>query len=234
MTRLARKWVFLDMGALGDKVGVIQGHLSRSVHLLIQILSVVACVCKAMGLTVYAYTASPRLTADSRRSTGYIVPGTGDPEGKIPESWHHGTDKQSIHSFLSLGLDLLVICVPLTKQTTHLLGAEEFQLLSDKCTHPFTKPYVTNISRGKVIDQDALAHALTEKRLAFAALDVTDPEPLPKDHPLWDVPNKTISPHVSCMGKQYFPRSLDIVKLNLEKMQRGDPLINAYERGREY
>ena len=58
-----------------------------------------------MGMIIHAYTASPRSTPESRRDSGYRVPRTGDPEGTIPESWHHDLDKESIHSFLSLGLD---------------------------------------------------------------------------------------------------------------------------------
>ena len=185
-------------------------------------------------MTVHAYTASPRPTPESRHDNGFIVPGTGDPDGSIPISWHHGTDKESIHAFLSLGLDHLVVSLPLTPQTTHLLGAEEFALLSKNCTNLHSKPYVTNISRGKVLDQDALIEALKSGVLGGAALDVTYPEPLPKDHPLWEAPNVQISPHISGLGREYIPRSLDIVKLNIERMAKGLPLINAYGRGKGY
>lgn len=185
-------------------------------------------------MTVHAYTASPRLTPESRHDTGYIVPGTGDPDGSIPASWHHGTDQESIHAFLALGLDHLVISLPLTPQTTSLLGAEEFGILSDNCHHHASKPYVTNISRGKVIDQKALVEALKAGVLGGAALDVAEPEPLPRDDPLWDAPNVQISPHISALGVEYFPRSLDILKENLGRLARGEPLINAYRRGKGY
>jgi phosphoglycerate dehydrogenase-like enzyme len=185
-------------------------------------------------MTVYAYTASPRPTPESRHDTGYIVPGTGDPDGSIPASWHHGTDRESIRSFLALGLDHLVISLPLTPQTTGLLAAEEFAILSGNCHHHASKPYVTNISRGKVIDQKALIEALNSGALGGAALDVTDPEPLPEDEPLWDAPNVQISPHVSALGMEYFPRSLDILEVNLGRMARGEPLVNAYYREKGY
>lgn len=185
-------------------------------------------------MTVFAYTASPRPTPESRHDNGYIVPGTGDPDGSIPISWHHGTDKESIRSFLALGLDHLVISLPLTPQTTHLLGPEEFAILSDNCVHRAGKPYLTNISRGKVINQPALIKALESGQLGGAALDVTDPEPLPKDDPLWDAPNVQITPHVSGHGIEYFSRSLDIIKVNLERLGKGEPLINSYRRGRGY
>lgn len=185
-------------------------------------------------MAVHAYTASPRPTPESRHDNGFIVPGTGDPDGTIPVSWHHGTDRESIRSFLSLGLDHLVISLPLTPQTTHLLGPEEFALLSDNSKHGFRKPYVTNISRGKVIDQDALIAALNSGLLSGAALDVTYPEPLPADNPLWGAPNVQISPHVSGQGREYFPRSLSIVKINIERMKKGRPLLNVYRRGNGY
>jgi phosphoglycerate dehydrogenase-like enzyme len=185
-------------------------------------------------MAVHAYTASPRLTPESRRDTGYIIPGTGDKDGSIPVSWHHGTDKASIRSFLSLGLDHLVVCVPLTAQTHHLLGAEEFTVLSSNIPAGHPKPYLTNIARGKVVDQEALIASLRSGELSGAALDVTDPEPLPADHPLWDVPNVRISPHISSLGKEYFPRSLDIAKENMWRLERGEPLVNEYKRTRGY
>ncbi|KAJ5306886.1 hypothetical protein PENANT_c003G06246 [Penicillium antarcticum] len=210
---------------VGKKVGILgYGSIGRQI----------ARVSIALGMTVYAHTASPRTTEESRRDTHYIVPGTGDPDGSIPVSWHHGTDRESIRSFLALGLDHLVISLPLTPETTYLLGPEEFAILSDNCHHHATKPYVTNISRGKVIDQKALIEALKSGVLGGAALDVTDPEPLPKDNPLWDAPNVQISPHMSSLGNEYWPRSIDIAVLNLGRLQRGEPLVNAYNRRRGY
>lgn len=197
-------------------------------------MTIVARVSAALGMTVHAYTASPRPTPESKRDTGYIVPGTGDPDGSIPVSWHHGLDKESIHSFFSLGLDHLIVSIPLTPQSTHLIGAEEFALLGAKSTHPFSRPYVTNISRGKIIDQDALVASLNAGELGGAAVDVTDPEPLPADHPLWDAPNLQISPHVSSLGREYFPRTLDIMRLNLDRLKKGEPLVNEFIRGKGY
>ncbi|KAF2707762.1 hypothetical protein K504DRAFT_503986 [Pleomassaria siparia CBS 279.74] len=71
-------------------------------------------VAKAMGMDVIAYTASPRPTPESRRDDGFIVPGTGDPDGVFPSAWYSGTDKESLHDFLRQGIDLLVLAVPLT------------------------------------------------------------------------------------------------------------------------
>ncbi|KAJ5290919.1 hypothetical protein N7478_000170 [Penicillium angulare] len=215
-------WMQKSFDQVGKKVGILgYGSIGRQI----------ARVSQAMGMTVHAYTASPRPTPESRHDDTYIVPGTGDPEGLIPVSWHHGTGKEAVHEFLSLGLDHLVVSVPLTPSTTHLLGAEEFAILSKNSKNPFQRPYVTNIARGKVLKQDALIEALNSGVLSGAALDVTDPEPLPSDHPLWDVPNVQISPHISGAGKDYLPRSFDILHVNLDRIKRGLPLINAYKRG---
>ncbi|KAE8149703.1 hypothetical protein BDV25DRAFT_155848 [Aspergillus avenaceus] len=210
---------------VGKKVGILgYGSIGRQIGR----------VAHALGMTVHAYTASPRPTPSSRRDTGFIVPGTGDAEGTIPVSWHHGTDKESIHKFLSLGFDHLVIALPLTPQTTRFIGAEEFALLSANALPKHPKPYITNISRGKVLDQDALIASLESGELGGAALDVTDPEPLPADHPLWDAPNVQISPHVSSLGVEYFSRTLDIFKENLGRLQKGENLINEFQRGKGY
>ncbi|KAL1981207.1 hypothetical protein VTN96DRAFT_2959 [Rasamsonia emersonii] len=209
---------------VGKRVGILgYGSIGRQIGR----------VAVALGMKVLAYTASPRDTPESRRDKGYIVPGTGDPDGTLPISWHHGTDKESLRAFLAQDLDHVVVSLPLTPATTHLLGAEEFAVLSSHSTGT-RKPFITNISRGKIVDQDALIAALKNGQLSGAALDVTDPEPLPADHPLWDAPNVQISPHISGLGKEYFARSLDVLKVNLVRFERGEPLINEFKRKRGY
>ncbi|PYH41247.1 D-isomer specific 2-hydroxyacid dehydrogenase family protein [Aspergillus saccharolyticus JOP 1030-1] len=226
--QVGRKVGILGYGSIGRQSII----LSHNPHLLTkQQNGTVGRVASALGMKVYAHTASPRPTPASRIDRGYIVPGTGDREGTIPVSWHHGTDRASIREFLALGLDHLVIALPLTPQTTHLLGAAEFQLLAE---HAPSKPYVTNIARGKIVDQKALVAALQDGVLGGAALDVTDPEPLPAEDPLWDAPNVQISPHISGAGMEYIPRSLDILKENLGRLARGEEILNEYKRGKGY
>ncbi|KAL4864899.1 hypothetical protein BDV12DRAFT_175529 [Aspergillus spectabilis] len=210
---------------VGKKVGILgYGSIGRQI----------ARVATALGLTVYAYTATPHDTPASRRDPHYIIPGTGDPDGTIPISWHHGTSKASLHEFLSLGLDHVVVSLPLTPQTTHLLGAEEFAVLAANKNPKHRNPYLTNISRGKVLDQDALIASLKSGELSGAALDVTEPEPLPEDSALWDAPNVQISPHISPVGEEYFSRSFDVVRANWERVKKGEALINEVKRGRGY
>lgn len=71
-------------------------------------------VAKAMGMEVIVYTATPKETEDSRKDHGFIVPGTGDPDGSIPSEWFSGLDEKSRQHFLAQDLDVLLISVPLT------------------------------------------------------------------------------------------------------------------------
>lgn len=204
---------------VGQRLGVLgYGSIGRQA----------ARVAKALGLDVIAYTASPRDTPESRKDTGYVIPGTGDPDGSIPSQWYSGTDKESLHNFLRQDIDVLLVGVPLTAATRHALGAEEFSILSKK------KAFVANIARGPVIDSTALRVALEEGKLRGAALDVTDPEPLPSGDPLWTAPNIFISPHVSGNTKDYAARAFQVFETNLERRVKGEKLINVIDRKKEY
>jgi phosphoglycerate dehydrogenase-like enzyme len=88
---------------------------------------------------------------------------------------------------------MLTVLLYHSKETHHFLSTEEFELLH-KSNRDGT--YIANISRGGIIDQAALIKALELKQIRGAALDVTDPEPLPSDDPLWSAPNVLITPHI--------------------------------------
>ncbi|KAH7127327.1 putative 2-hydroxyacid dehydrogenase [Dactylonectria macrodidyma] len=177
----------------------------------------------AMGMEVYAYTHSERSTPESRRDDHYhqfCVPGTGDPEGVIPSKWFHGTSEESINAFLAQDLDILVISLPLTKDTEGFISHKQFEILSKK------KTFLTNIARGRHVDTQALITALERGQIRGAALDVTDPEPLPKEHPLWKAPNVYITPHVSWFTKKVWDRSLGVLESNLARLNDNKPCIN--------
>ncbi|KAF3938406.1 hypothetical protein ABW19_dt0200634 [Dactylella cylindrospora] len=191
-------------------------------------------VAHALGMEVHAYTAHPKNTPESRKDHGYIVPGTGDPNGEFPVKWYSGLDKKSFHDFLKVGFDVLLISVPLTDDTRHLVGKEEFEILTETKKNPF----LVNISRGPVVVTDELEKALRlskeEGGLRGAALDVVEPEPLPKDHTIWDAPNVYISPHISGAGDDYFERCLEVFALNLRLRAEGKRMINVVDRKRGY
>lgn len=90
---------------VGQRLGVLgYGSIGRQVGR----------VAKAMGMDVIAYTATPKDTPEKRRDKGFVVPGTGDPDGSIPSSWYSGLDRESLHHFLKQDIDVLLVSVPLT------------------------------------------------------------------------------------------------------------------------
>lgn len=104
--------------------------------------------------------------------------------------------------------DYLLLACPLTETTRGLVDREAFETLPADAV-------VINIGRGPIIDTDALVRALRSNRIHKAALDVTDPEPLPTDHPLWDLDDVFITPHVSGYTDEYWGRVADIVAENV-------------------
>lgn len=226
-----------ELQALRDKAGQRLGVLGYG-----SIGRQVARVARGMGMKVIAYTASPRTTPESKHDKGFIVPGTGDPDGSIPEAWFSGLDKASRRNFLAQDIDHLLISVPLTKETTRFIGAEEFAILGRK-----KNAFISNISRGQIVVQSELIAALKAYKdndplhggdggcgLRGAALDVADPEPLPKDSPLWDAPNCIITPHISGLGESYVDRSFQVLEVNLDRRENGQEMINVVDRKRGY
>jgi len=120
--------------------------------------------------------------------------------------------------------DYVVVTVPRTPQTRNMLGAQQLALIKPTAM-------LVGISRGGIIDQVALAQALREKRLAAAALDVFEPEPLPADNELWDLDNLLITPHMAG-GTQFEGQYvLEIFAENLGCFVRGDlPLRNQIDK----
>jgi len=216
----------------GQRLGVLgYGSIGRQV----------ARVARGFGMDVIAYTATPKDTDEKKKDQGYIVPGTGDPDGSLPSAWYSGLDTTSRHEFLSQGLDVLLVAVPLTKDTRHFLSTEEFKILSKPRQNKKKGAFVVNIARGPIVDTDALVEALKagldkdrEDGLWGASLDVTDPEPLPEDHVLWDLENCVVTPHVSSTGSKYNERAMEIFLLNLGRLASGGRLINEVNRKSGY
>ncbi|WP_435193825.1 D-2-hydroxyacid dehydrogenase [Natronomonas sp. EA1] len=115
--------------------------------------------------------------------------------------------------------DSVVLACPLTDETEGLLGSSEFVTMPAHAT-------LVNVARGPVVDTDALVDALRWEQIAGAVLDVTDPEPLPEDHPLWAMENVLLTPHIAGDTPHYFDRLADIVAENVARLERGEPLRN--------
>lgn len=210
-------WRAAEYRPRGDLLGKTIGFLGYGA-----IARHTARIASACGMRVLAYTLHEKKTLEQRRSKTFTPERTGDPAGEIPEEWYSG----DLNDFLSLGLDVLVISLPSTDKTRHSMGKQQFELLRD-C-------FLINLARGDIIQTDDLVTALNDGVLRGAALDVTDPEPLPDGHPLWSAKNTIITPHTSGVSDEYMPRTIDILDANLKRLQAGEELLNLVLRADGY
>jgi phosphoglycerate dehydrogenase-like enzyme len=119
--------------------------------------------------------------------------------------------------------DWIIIAVPATPETEGMIGAAELAAMKSDCV-------IVNIARGSVIDQPALVEALEKKAIGGAFLDVTTPEPLPADHPLWSLDNTHITMHLSGRAQdKMFLRSAERFLDNLGKYLRGEPVAPVFD-----
>jgi phosphoglycerate dehydrogenase-like enzyme len=119
--------------------------------------------------------------------------------------------------------DHVAVCCALTDETYHLFGEREFRLMKRTA-------YIHNVTRGGVIDHEALLAALRAGEIAGAGLDVTEPEPLPAGHPLWREPNVLITPHASGHSPHSGRRMFDLLRENLRRFDAGEPLLNVVDK----
>ncbi len=168
---------------------------------------------KALGLKIHALTRS----GPAQLSDIYRVDGTGDPDAELPDRFF--TQEQTTE-FLS-GLDFLILGMPMTPANEGIVGEAELKSLPDHA-------YVLNPARGPLIQEAALLRALSEGWIAGAALDTHYHYPMPADHPLWQMPNVIMTPHISGSSgsPHYLTRIWDIFAQNLERFSNDQPLLN--------
>jgi phosphoglycerate dehydrogenase-like enzyme len=124
--------------------------------------------------------------------------------------------------------DWVIVAVPSTPDTARMVGADELAAMKPGAA-------ILNFSRGAVIDQDALVAALREGRIGGAFLDVTNPEPLPPEHPLWSFDNVHISMHLSGRSQNTLAlRAVERFLENLPRYERGEPLISQVDMSLGY
>jgi phosphoglycerate dehydrogenase-like enzyme len=116
---------------------------------------------------------------------------------------------------------IIVLILPSTTETRHLISTRQLELMKQGTL-------LVNAARGPVVDTDALVQALNAGHIR-AALDVTDPEPLPLEHPLWKCPNLLITPHIGGSSTQFAPRSIKTAELELRRYIAGEPLFNVVQ-----
>jgi phosphoglycerate dehydrogenase-like enzyme len=173
----------------------------------------------AFAMRVLACKRDPSRHHDS----GYSAPGTGDPEGRLPEAWFA---PDQLHELLARS-DVVVMAAPLTTATDRLLGATAFAAMKPSA-------FFVNVGRGATVDEPALAAALRERRLAGAAIDVFAQEPPPAGHPFYALDNVLVSPHVSGFLPSYDDRCAELFAENLRRYLAGAPLLNLVDRDRGY
>jgi len=120
------------------------------------------------------------------------------------------------------GADLVVLALALTPETVGIIGADELAVMESHA-------WLVNVARGRHVVTDALVDVLRRGSIGGAALDVTDPEPLPADHPLWDLDNCLITPHTSNTWEMAEPLFAGRVADNLVRHRRGDALLGLLD-----
>lgn len=207
-----RRWeLFVPTEVRGATLGIIgYGSIGRELARIAK---------SAFGMSVLALKRDPSRRADD----GYSLPGTGDPEGRLPDEWlGHG----QLDSLLARS-DAVVLCAPLTDETRGLMGERAFARMKPGA-------YFINVGRGASVDEAALARALRERRIAGAAVDVFADEPPPAGHPLYALDNVIVSPHVSGFLPSYDEKCSVLFAENLRRYLDGKPLLNLVDRRRGY
>jgi phosphoglycerate dehydrogenase-like enzyme len=123
--------------------------------------------------------------------------------------------------------DVVFISAPHTPKSHKMMGSHEFELMKQHS-------YFIAVSRGGIYDMNGLVKALDERRLSGAGVDVTDPEPLPKGHPLWKFENVVITPHIAGRSDQDAARMVGTIKENVRRFVGGKPLINVVDKQKGY
>jgi len=119
--------------------------------------------------------------------------------------------------------DFLVLTAPETPESRGVFDAGALSRMKPRAT-------LINISRGPLVDEEALVAALEEGRLRGAGLDVFTREPLPEDHPLWALPNVLLTPHVSAVSRQFWRRQTDLILENFRRYLAGETLLNLVDK----
>lgn len=123
--------------------------------------------------------------------------------------------------------DVVVVCAPLTRAVGTILSAARLAYMKPSAI-------LINVSRGRVVDEVALADALRSNRIRGAILDVFAEEPLPTSSPLWDLPNVLLTSHYAGLSSSLWARALAILRENIRRLRAGEPLLNVVDKHRGY
>jgi len=140
----------------------------------------------------------------------------------VDEVW----SPRRLHELLSRS-DVVVVTAPYTAETHHVIDAPALAAMRSGA-------YLIVVSRGGIVDEDALITALQQQQIAGAALDVTEHEPLPPTSPLWGLPNVIITPHLAGASSPKERRCVEILRENLLRFANGEALLNVVDKRRGY
>jgi len=207
-----RRWpLFVPAEVRGATLGIIgYGSIGRELARIAK---------AAFAMTVLACKRDPSRRADD----GYRLPGTGDPEGALPDEL---LGPAQLDALLARS-DVVVLCAPLTPETRGLIDASALARMKPSA-------FFINVGRGASVDETALARALRERQIAGAAVDVFEREPPPAGHPLYAVDNAIVSPHVSGFLPSYDEKCSMLFAENMRRFLAGAPLLNLVDRARGY
>ncbi len=125
------------------------------------------------------------------------------------------------------GADYVVLAAPETPETHHLIGARQLEAMKPSA-------YLINVARGSLVDEAALILALDRRRIAGAALDVVEQEPLGPESPLWALDNLFLTPHLAAVSESLWERQAELLLENLERWFTGRELLNRVDLERGY
>ena len=168
----------------------------------------------AFGMKVFALKRNP----SDRVDNGWCPAGLGDPEGKIPARYFGPDEREAILR----ESDYISVTLPLTDHTRKFIGEKEFAAMKPGA-------YLVNIGRGEVIDERAMATALSAQKIGGAGLDVFEHEPLEAGSPLWDLENVILTPHMSGANRSYMDKACELFADNLKRFAANRPLLNVVD-----
>jgi phosphoglycerate dehydrogenase-like enzyme len=169
---------------------------------------------QAFGMKVLALKRDPAVRTDP----GWCPAGLGDPAGRIPERFFGPGQREEILR----ESDYVSVTLPLTEYTRKFIGVREFSAMKPSA-------YLVNIGRGEVIDEHAMADALTTGRIGGAGLDVFEHEPLHASSPLWELENVILTPHISGANRGYMDKACELFTENLKRFASNRPLLNVVD-----
>ncbi|MGA1821494.1 MAG: D-2-hydroxyacid dehydrogenase [Thermoplasmatota archaeon] len=194
----------------GKTIGIVgYGRIGRAV----------AKIAQGFGMKVIALKRDP----DRSKNEGFDTPGCCDMKGLIPDTIY---GPEGLSELLSES-DFVVLCLPLTGETFHIIGSDELKMMK-------RSSYLVNIGRGDLVNEKALIEALKEGVIAGAGLDVFSEEPLPPESEIWDLENVMVTPHSSTGGDWADEAVCRLFVENLRRYIEGREMLNVVDKRRGY